>query len=244
MKVGIFSDVHGNLESLNAVLDECARMGLDRLWCLGDVVGYGANPNECVDRVREAAQVVILGNHDAACAGAQDLAYFNANAREAVLWTAARLDEDRKSWLRSLPLTESINDNLLVHASPFEPELWHYVHVRMRPADLERAFGSTSARAVFVGHSHQQLVLVNREKEYYRFLGTSLRMEPGYRYLVNVGSTGQPRDGDSRAAFAVYDTDEGAIALHRVEYDIGAAQRKIREAGLPPILADRLENGL
>lgn len=244
MKVGIFSDVHGNLESLNAVLDELARMSMDRLWCLGDTVGYGANPGECVNRVREAAQVVILGNHDAACTGAEELAYFNQNAREAVLWTMNQLTDEHKRWLRSLPVTETINDALLVHASPFEPELWHYVHTRMRPGDLVQSFSATAARVIFVGHSHQQLVLVNRDDEFYRFLGTSLRLEPGYRYLVNVGSTGQPRDGDTRAAFAVYDTDAGTISLHRVEYDVATAQRKIREAGLPAILADRLENGL
>jgi diadenosine tetraphosphatase ApaH/serine/threonine PP2A family protein phosphatase len=244
MKVGVFSDVHGNLESLNAVLDELARLGMDRLWCLGDVVGYGANPGECIDRVREAAQVVILGNHDAACTGSEDAAYFNPNAKAAVAWTMDHLSEAHKAWLRGLPVSESINDTLLVHASPFEPEHWHYVHTRMRPDDLAQSFGATQARVIFVGHSHQQMVLVNREDEFYRFLGTSLHLEPGYRYLVNVGSTGQPRDGDTRAAFAVYDTDAGTIALHRVAYDVAAAQRKIREAGLPPILADRLENGL
>jgi diadenosine tetraphosphatase ApaH/serine/threonine PP2A family protein phosphatase len=244
MKVGVFSDAHGNLESLNAVLEELSRQGMDRIWCLGDTVGYGANPNECVNRVREAAQVVILGNHDAACSGTEDLAYFNPNAREAVLWTVSRLTDENKAWLRGLPMSESINDNLLVHASPHEPELWRYVHTRMRAADLIQSFGATPARVIFVGHSHQQIILVNREDEFYRFLGTHLHMETGYRYLVNAGSTGQPRDGDPRAAFAVYDTDAGTIELGRVSYDVAAAQAKIREAGLPPILADRLENGL
>jgi diadenosine tetraphosphatase ApaH/serine/threonine PP2A family protein phosphatase len=244
MKVGVFSDVHGNLESLNAVLEELARQGMDRLWCLGDIVGYGANPNECVERVREAAQVVVLGNHDAACTGTEDLAYFNPNARAAVLWTMDRLTDENKAWLRSLPMSESINDTLLVHASPFEPAVWHYVHTRMHAEDLTRSFAATQARVTFVGHSHQQLILVKREEDYFRFLGTSLHLEPGYRYLVNVGSTGQPRDRDTRGAFAVYDTEAGTISLERVAYDVAAAQRKIRDAGLPPILADRLENGI
>ena len=185
----------------------------------------------------------MIGNHDAACIGAESSEGFNPNARIAVEWTGRHLTESNKAWIRSLPLTESIEDILLVHASPFEPEQWHYIHTRTRPPEVERGFAATTARCAFVGHSHQQLVLVKRSTEFYRFLGTQLQLEESHRYLVNVGSAGQPRDGDARAAFVLYDTIKETITLSRVTYDVAAAQRKIREAGLPGTLADRLESG-
>ena len=243
MKYGVFSDVHGNLEALEAVLHALRQENVDRVWCLGDLVGYGANPNECVDRIREAAHAVVIGNHDAACIGAESSEGFNPNAKIAVDWTGNQLSASNKAWIRSLPLTESIEDILLVHASPFEPEHWHYIHTRTKPPEVERGFSATTARCAFVGHSHQQLVLVKRSAEFYRFLGTQLQLEEGHRYLVNVGSAGQPRDGDARAAFVLYDTVKETITLSRVTYDVATAQRKIREAGLPGILADRLESG-
>lgn len=243
MKYGVFSDVHGNLEALDAVLHALRQESAERIWCLGDLVGYGANPNECVDRIREAADAVVLGNHDAACIGAESSEGFNPHARAAVEWTGRQLSEANRAWIRGLPLTESIEDNLLVHASPFEPERWHYIHARTRPPDVERGFAATTARCAFVGHSHQQLVLVKRGAEFYRFLGTQLQLEEGHRYLVNVGSAGQPRDGDARAAYVLYDTVKETITLARVAYDVATAQRKIRDAGLPAFLADRLESG-
>lgn len=243
MKIGIFSDVHGNVDSLQAVLDAMAQEGVTRFWCLGDIVGYGANPNECVARVREVAEVVVLGNHDAACVGAEDIAHFNQYARDAVLWTQRQLLPEHRDWLKRLPLTESVERMLLVHASPFEPSNWHYVHTRMQVGEMRGGFNATQARCAFVGHSHQAMILVKKGDEFFRFLGEHLRLEDGSRYLVNVGSTGQPRDGNPKAAYALYDTEADTITLVRAAYDIAAAQRKIREAGLPDILADRLETG-
>ncbi len=243
MKYGIFSDVHGNLEALTAVLGAMERDGAERIWCLGDVVGYGAEPNECADRVRQSAESVVLGNHDAACAGAEPAEHFNPQARNAVQWTAGRLTESTRAWLRGLPLTVTHGDVLLVHASPYEPAAWHYVQPNMKQGDMIRAFAATGARLTFVGHSHQPLVLVHREQQYFRFLGDHLYLEEGGRYLVNVGSAGQPRDGNPQAAYALYDTLAGTVTLSRVAYDIATAQRKIRESGLPVALADRLESG-
>lgn len=243
MRIGIFSDVHGNLESLDAVLISMRHARVDRCWCLGDVVGYGADPNPCCRLVRETAHAAVLGNHDAACVGAEDPAKFNPNAQRAVTWTAGQLEPGHRDWLRRLPLTETIDDSLLVHASPFEPANWHYIHSRMKAGDVIQGFAATPARCAFVGHSHQQMILVKHDEEFFRFLGTTLRLEEGRRYLVNVGSVGQPRDRDPRAAWALYDTDAGSISLERTPYDIPAAQRKIRDAGLPPQLADRLETG-
>jgi diadenosine tetraphosphatase ApaH/serine/threonine PP2A family protein phosphatase len=243
VKIGLLSDIHGNLEALEAVLARMREARVDRIWCLGDVVGYGADPNACAALVRESAETTVLGNHDAACVGAEDLARFNPLAREAILWTQSRLDESHRAWLKTLPLTESVGECLLVHASPFEPAAWHYIHLQMRSGDVPREFAATAARCAFVGHSHQQLVLVKRQDEFFLFHGASLTLEPGHRYLVNVGSAGQPRDGDPRAAWALYDTEAGRITLERATYDIAAAQRKIRAAGLPAALADRLEAG-
>lgn len=243
MKIGIFSDTHGNLEATEAALRHLEQAGAERLWCLGDVVGYGANPNECVDRVRAAAEETILGNHDAACSGAVDPAAFNRYAREAVDWTAQRLTPERRDWLRALPQSVTKHDLLLVHASPVEPALWHYIHPHMRLGDMVACFEATAARVTFVGHSHQPMVLVHRGADYFRFSGDQLYLEDGGRYLVNVGSVGQPRDGNPLGCAAVYDTEAASVRLVRFPYDVAAAARKIREAGLPDVLADRLETG-
>jgi diadenosine tetraphosphatase ApaH/serine/threonine PP2A family protein phosphatase len=244
VKTGILSDIHGNLEALEAVLADMARQEVERYWCLGDVVGYGANPNECVHRVREVSELTVIGNHDAVCVGAEDASHFNPRAREAVIWTQGQLTEESRDWLKGLPLTENVESALLVHASPFEPANWHYIHTRMRMSEMIEGFKATPAAVSFVGHSHQALILVKKGEEYFRFLGDKMRMEEGSRYLVNVGSVGQPRDGNPKAAYAIYDTDSGDVALLRVAYDIPAVQKKIREAGLPALLAKRLEEGI
>ena len=244
MKIGIFSDVHGNLEALEKVLAEMAREGVERYWCLGDVVGYGANPNECVARVREVAEKVVIGNHDAACVGAEEITHFNPRAQEAVRWTQGQLTPENADWLKRLPLTESVDGDLLVHGSPYEPALWYYIHSRMRMSEMVEGFRATEARCAFVGHSHQPLILVKRGEEFFRFLGYELTMEAGSRYLVNVGSVGQPRDGDPKASYVIYDPDAGAVRIMRAAYDVLTAQQKIRSADLPPILADRLESGM
>lgn len=244
MKIGIFSDVHGNIEALDAVIAAMQKDGVRRLWCLGDVVGYGANPNECVARVREVTEKAVLGNHDAAAVGAEEVTHFNPRARDAVLWTQKQLTEENRDWLKRLPLTEAEGEALLVHGSPYLPENWNYVHTRMRMGEMVEGFKATNARCAFVGHSHQPLILVKRGEEFFRFLGNDLKMEEGSRYLVNVGGVGQPRDGNPKAAYAIYDPDAGTVAILRVAYDVLAAQQKIRAAGLPGILADRLEAGM
>lgn len=243
MRTGIFSDVHGNLEALEAVLAAMAKEGVERYWCLGDVVGYCANPNECVARVRQVSEVVVIGNHDAACVGAEEIVNFNPHARDAVLWTMQHLTPENRDWLRRLPLTESREGVLLVHSSPFEPANWHYIHTRTHVGEMAKGFTSTKANCAFVGHSHQPLIFVKKEEEFYRFLGDRLKLEDGSRYLINVGSAGQPRDGNPKASFVIYDPEAGEISVFRVPYDITATQRKIREAGLPSILADRLATG-
>lgn len=240
MKFGIFSDIHGNIEGLERALAALGREDVNRYWCLGDIVGYGADPNECIEKVREIADVVILGNHDAACAGIEDVSGFNPFAREAAKWTAERLTRDNRNWLRKLPMTRIRGEALLVHASPFDPAGWHYVTA---VGEVMKAFGATPARLIFIGHSHQPAILANQENECRIYGDPVINMERGARYLVNAGSTGQPRDGDARASFVVYDNKAQTLKVGRIAYDIAKAQKKIRASGLPEILASRLETG-
>jgi diadenosine tetraphosphatase ApaH/serine/threonine PP2A family protein phosphatase len=153
------------------------------------------------------------------------------------------LNDEHRDWIKNLPYTVEKDDILLVHASPNDPPAWHYIHNRMRVGEMVRAFSATPARLIFVGHSHQPMILVQKGEEYYRFLGDRLKLEDGCRYLVNVGSTGQPRDGNPRASYAIYDQEEGSVAIERVSYDVAQTKQKIRDAGLPSILADRLDAG-
>ena len=240
MKIGVFSDVHGNLEGLNQALLSMAREGVTQCWCLGDIVGYGANPNECIARVREKADAVIMGNHDAACAGLEDATGFNLYAREAVAWTSSRLTEENRGWLSKLPLTLAIGDALPVHGPPFDPPGWHYVS---SGAEIQKAFDSTEARLILVGHSHHPGLLECRGNNCHPCKDSMLKMKPGSRYLANAGSTGQPRDGDARASYVIFDDADQSLSMIRVQYNVSRTQRKIIEAGLPRILAGRLETG-
>lgn len=248
MRIAIISDIHGNLEALEAVLNHADREGFDRLVCLGDVVGYGANPCECVDLVRERVsqddgqELVVKGNHDDAASGGGD-EYFNDQAQRAIRWTAEQLSDETLAWLRELKMVFSYTpDYFLVHASPHEPESWHYV---VNMGDALSAFDSFTERVAFIGHSHVPF-FVSREEgdEQIQIHQTEVvRLENGSRYLTNVGSVGQPRDGDPRACYVFYDVEAGSIQRFRVEYDVEAASRKILEAGLPEFLALRLHKG-
>jgi len=239
VRYAILSDIHGNLEALRAVLADCA--GADAVLCLGDTVGYGADPLACVDLVAERADAVVGGNHEHALAGRMDLAWFNRYARAAAEWTRERLDDDHRAWLGALPLVREVADATLVHASPAQPEEWDYL---VTAADGFAAFAHFATRWCFVGHSHVPGAwsLGSSGPEHYPG-DADLAPERGRRYIVNVGSVGQPRDGDPRAAYALWDVDSGRVQVRRVAYDVGAARRKIVDAGLPRFLADRLAAG-
>jgi diadenosine tetraphosphatase ApaH/serine/threonine PP2A family protein phosphatase len=262
LKTAIFSDVHSNYEAYRAVLLDMGKRGdVGELWCLGDVVGYGADPELCIQITLALAgsapppvvdedlagavgalagklRHAVLGNHDAAAFGHGIINYFNEAARAAALWTASAISSPATAFLQGLPLTASEGDVLLVHSTPVRPQEFHYV---TSVADAREAFGATDARLIFYGHNHQPVVVSNRGG---RPAATpSEDFGPDGRWLVNVGSVGQPRDGDRRACYVLYDADEPRLEFVRVEYDVAAAADKILKAGLPRVLGERLHYG-
>ena len=240
MRYAILSDIHANIEALDAVLADLPHRA-DGILCLGDTVGYGADPLVCVERVAERAQAVVGGNHELGVAERLDLEWFNPYARAAAEWTRERLDDDHRAYLAALPLVAEIADATLVHASPAEPDAWEYL---ISAEDGLAAFAHFQTRWCFVGHSHVPGVWsLGSSGPDFRPGAQDVRAERGRRYLVNVGSVGQPRDRDARAAYAVWDTDSGAVSIRRVGYDVEGARAKIVRAGLPRFLADRLAAG-
>lgn len=241
MRIAVLSDIHGNLEALEAVLAEVDRLGVDLLYSLGDIVGYGPSPAACVEIVRRRATVSLIGNHDAAVAGLTSLEFFNEFARSAVDWTTAHLDDGQIDYLGSLPYTQRTAGLLLVHASPIEPERWHYIHGLV---DIEEHFAAFEERLCFVGHSHRPGVFAIRGARDVARRGVREKLRPGLRYLVNVGSVGQPRDRDPRASYVIYDAADQSVELRRVSYPVERTQERMHAAGIPAFLIDRLGAGV
>ncbi len=244
MKTAFISDIHANLDALDLVLADIQARGADRIVCLGDIVGYGPEPNECAGRVREAAQVTVVGNHDYAALGLLDTLAFNEYARAAADWTSDHLSEAARDFLLMLPLSLELDGMRLVHASPQEPEAWTYV---LSFHEAERQFEAFEEKLCFIGHSHLPVVIeMGEELEALQYPadGAGLSLDPDRRYIVNVGSVGQPRDRDPRAGYAIYDDAVHEVSLHRVEYPVAVVQEKIVAAGLPPFLAMRLAAGM
>lgn len=238
MRTAVLSDIHGNLEALEAVLGACRASGVDDYICLGDVVGYGASPNECVEQVRALTDRVVAGNHDHAAVGLTDLNAFNSLARTAAVWTAGQLTGENAEYLRERPMILETADAVFVHATPYEPGAWHYV---FGVDDAEACFAQTDRQICFLGHSHVAFICVARGQG--QEMAVASPISDGCRYVVNAGSVGQPRDFDPRAAFALWDRSHREIRVVRVDYDIAGAQRRIVAAGLPPSLAERLAFG-
>jgi diadenosine tetraphosphatase ApaH/serine/threonine PP2A family protein phosphatase len=236
----IVSDIHGNLEALEAVLADIGRHKPATIVCLGDFVGYGASPNECIERLRPMIEHAVVGNHDLAAIGKLRLTYFNSNAAQAALWTETALTEENRAYLAALPYSVRWRETLLVHASPAEPENWHYV---LSPVEARAEMDAYEETVCFIGHSHYPGVF-DRHDERVRYTRTpELRVERGHRYLVNVASVGQPRDGDPRAGYLLYDDLERVLRHVRLEYDLAGAMKRIIDAGLPRFLAERLQWG-
>ncbi|MCX6357001.1 MAG: metallophosphoesterase family protein [Candidatus Aureabacteria bacterium] len=239
MRYAIFGDVHGNLEALRAVFKDIDRAGVEQLLCLGDIVGYGAEPGSCMREIISRKAAAVQGNHDSAAVGGTPLEYFSIHARRAIEWTMGQLDDDERGHLASLPLARRIGDFIVVHASLDEPREWYYV---TDTREARRCFARLEGELCFIGHSHRPGAFVERDDiEWCR--DAVVALAKGARYIVNAGSVGQPRDGDPRAAWVLYDSAKRRVEFRRAAYDVPGAQKKILAAGLPPYLAERLKGG-
>jgi len=235
----ILGDIHGNLHALRAVLEEVEDAGADRVLCVGDVVGYGAHPGECMQAVRELNALTVGGNHDWAVAGKVSIQYFNADARDSVEWTRERLSEDEIKELTATDLLAILDDVTLVHSTLFAPEEFDYMQTLF---DVQLSFKHLRTGICFCGHSHVPVMLLNGESVEC-FLTPELTLEEGQRAIINVGSVGQPRDLDPRACYVLYDTELRKVTMRRIEYDVHAATESILQAGLPITNARRLVLG-
>jgi len=239
MRFAIFSDLHANLEATEAVLADAHEKECSHFVCLGDLVGYNANPHECVEVVRKMECPVVKGTRDEqACLG-KSSRDFNELAEQAINWTRAHLTEEDKQWLAELRMTRQVRDFTIVHATLDTPNEWGYVFNNL---DAVASFTYQHTPVCFFGHTHVAGAFV-RDDGVRRVKTEQLMIEPGKKYFINTGSVGQPRDGDPRAAYCIYDAEKSVVEQRRIRYDLPKAQRKILDAGLPRLLADRLELG-
>lgn len=238
MRYGIFSDIHSNLEAFNAAVLAYKKESIDKYLCVGDVVGYGANPGECIGELEALAALTVAGNHDQASADLFPTDYFNSYAKIAVLWTRERLLDKDKSFLISLQLTYRNEDLTLVHGTLDNPQDFDYMN---NSYAASRTFALLDTDVCFVGHSHKTEIFIQDSRKQVEYsVSEHIDIKPGNRYIVNTGSVGQPRDGDPRAAYCIYDTEKKEIQIKRMNYDIEAARKKIVASGLPQFLGDRL----
>ena len=239
MKYAVIADIHANLEAFEVVLADSREQKCTHYCCVGDVVGYNANPKECLNIVRDMAMPCVKGNHDEYCSTEDSLEGFNPHAAEAVNWTRKQLTDADKLWLRDMKYVRLVASFSMVHATLDGPGRWGYVFDKLAAA---ASFTYQNTSVCFFGHTHVPVAFIRdsvvRGGTYSKF-----KVEPGRKYFVNVGAVGQPRDGNPKAAYVIYDMDEGSIELRRLDYDIAKTQKKILDAGLPPRLADRLAVG-
>lgn len=240
MRYAIFSDIHGNLESLERALSLIDPA--DRLLCLGDIVGYGPNPNECVQLIRERADQTVLGNHDVAAVDNFGIEYFNPAARKAIEWTQGVIAAENVSWLNGLSYEIRQPEYLLVHGAPV-----HYFEYLLDNRRAKAAFERTDAPLIFVGHTHiAEYYALERDgtiTHAHMQHGGELVLEEGRRYIVDVGSIGQPRDLNPQPCFVFYDSERRTVQWVRYDYDVREVQQKIIDAELPSALAARLDVG-
>ncbi len=240
MRYGIYSDIHANLEALQAVLETLEKEKIDQYICLGDIVGYGANPKECLQLVMEYESMVIAGNHDYAVAGKLNIDFFNPYAKEAVLWTRSQLSEKEREYLAGLDLMQKIENTLtIVHGTLNFPEMFDYIQTSY---DAHLSLELLETPVCFLGHSHVPVAFFQGPTVTFS-MEEEIFIDKNSKTLVNVGSVGQPRDENPASCCAIYDDEAQKVWLHRVEYDIETAIDKIAHAGLPPILGDRLRFG-
>ncbi len=244
MRIAIISDIHGNYEALTTVLNDIYDKKVEKIICLGDIVGYGPNPNECVQLVKEHCHLTVMGNHDAAAFNPLMARDFNKNARFAIEWTALQLSDDSKAFLSSLPMMETIESATFVHATPYDPYLWYYIS---SVEDARFNFNFFHSQFCFIGHTHIPGLIM------YNTVGNNISIyKPGSfdysryhqnRFIINTGSVGQPRDRKTEASYAILDEEENTINFERVAYDIDSYQAKMKEIGMPDFLVNRVKEG-
>ncbi|MHC4592348.1 MAG: metallophosphoesterase family protein [Planctomycetota bacterium] len=243
MVYAVLGDIHGNLEALEGVLADAREAGAERVLCVGDVIGYGANPRECLAVMQEQDAVVVAGNHDYAGADRFSLDYFNADARDSIEWTREQLADADRERLAGLPLVETVDEITLVHSSPFSPEYFDYIQTLY---DVQLAFEHLQTKVCFIGHSHVPVIFLNSSPAEY-FLQSEFDIPDDMGVImgvmVNVGSVGQPRDLDPRACYVLYDSDERQIQVRRVHYNLLSASERMVAAGLPSTNAARIVLG-
>jgi len=239
MKYAILGDIHANLEALQAVLGDAQNEKITHYACVGDVVGYAANPRECMDAIRKLDCPIVKGNHDEYASVDDDCVNFRPMAADAIRWTRKQLTDEERQWLRDLKFVRFVETFTIVHATLDMPQKWGYVMDKLAAAS---SFSYQSTQVCFYGHTHQPCVFI-RDGVIRGGQFEKVRVEPGKKYFINVGSIGQPRDGNPLAAYAIYDMVSGVITLKRLSYDIKKTQEKIYAAGLPEKCATRLEIG-
>lgn len=242
MRYALFGDIHGNLEALETVMAEYDREGIDEYICLGDIVGYGANPRQCLDIVREkcASGLVVAGNHDHAICGKLNIDFFNSYARQAVLWTREQLEQSDIDYLHALELVKKLDPALtVVHGTLNFPEMFDYITTSY---DAHLTLELLETPVCFLGHSHVPVTFFSGPTVTFS-MESEVEIRPDRKTLVNIGSVGQPRDENPKASYAIYDTDQQKVWVKRIDYDIEKAGAKIIAAGLPEILAERLKYG-
>lgn len=240
MRIAIISDIHSNLIALEAVFHEIEQLWIDKIICLGDVVGYGPAPNQCVNLIKEKVDICLMGNHDWAVLGRENLAYFNTFAREAVLWSQKQINNETEAYLRNLEFEYREENCTFVHSAPFEPQAWTYV---LNKNDAQIQFNYLHTQICFVGHTHVAGIFSKKNKIVNFVIEESIKIEDDTRYIINVGSVGQPRDFDPRASFGIIDTENKFFEFRRIIYDIESTQFTMEKFGLPQYLIDRLAYG-
>ena len=243
MRIAIVSDVHANIEALGAVMRLIDKLRVDRIVCLGDVVGYGASPNECCDIIRANAEATLLGNHDAAVALRMDYSFYYEAARHALDWSASVVSKENAAWLRSLPYTYRIGDVGFCHGSPIDPTAYEYIFALEQARELIPYYEELP-EVTFIGHSHLCKAFAIGHHEVNDVVAQRFGIRRGYKYIISIGSVGQPRDYDNRACFVVCDTDARSVEYHRTEYDIETSAQKIFDANLAPNFGKRLFLGV
>ena len=240
MRIAIISDIHGNREALDTVLAKIDSLDVEKIFCLGDVVGYGPDPGYCVETVAERCEMTLAGNHEYAVLGKINIDYFNPHARQATLWTRDHLTAEQVQLISKYPLTHVWDKCTFVHGTLDSPDLFDYIQTSY---DAHLSLERLENRVCFIGHSHVPVAFLQNESAITYSTDYIVDLSHVLKSIVNVGSVGQPRDGNPNASFATYDTETEHVELFRCPYDLESTQEKIMEAGLPPFLAERLAVG-